>query len=182
MDKEIIKILIKGAILVVVVSFAIRYVDKLFNPDIPPTTTSEVVSEYVSGVVTTKAEVKNDGTVEVRSNEVELTALQDIRKGDKFTVDLGIHTVSRAVEYSPVTAWFGATSHGLAAGLSLNEKFFGKVTYGMFLGLMYASHDDSIAPFCLGLNLGYYWDINKHTFIGYDIVNKSGSIGVGVRW
>lgn len=181
MDK--VKIIIWGLITVVLVAGALRFIDNLFRDEIDPSgRKSKVVSDAVSGNVETEVEVNRDGVVKVRTNEVELTAKRDIKQGERFKVDLGVHTVSSPVQYSDTTTWFGVNSNGLGAGFSLNNPLAFGITSGLFTGINFNSNSNSNFPFIIGLNVGYYWDINKHGFIGYDFISESAIIGLGVRW
>jgi len=172
-------------VLALILFFSLSVLSKLvdrFWPEKKSTKISTVISDAVSGNVTTEVEVNKDGIVKVYTNEVELTAKRDIRQGEKFKVDLGVHTISTPVQFSNTTAWIGATTNGLAVGLALNERLVGGITYGLFTGLgnIYSRRDGP--PLIVGLNLGYYWAINKQCFIGYDFISGSTVLGIGVRW
>lgn len=181
MDK--VKIIILGLVAVVLVAGVLRFIDNLFRDEIDPSgRKSKVVSDAVSGNVETEVEVNRDGVVKVRTNEVELTAKRDIKQGERFKVDLGVHTVSAPVQYSDVTTWFGASTNGLGFGLSLNNPLAFGSTFGLFLGVNGIRSGYDYSPLIMGVNLGYYWDINKHGFIGYDFIGNAGVLGIGVRW
>lgn len=183
MNKEIIKIALKGIAATIVVTFLLRGCDRLPTPKIGPSgKTSQVVSEAVSGNVKTNVEVSRDGAVTVCTDKVELTAKRDIKQGEKFEVDLGVYTVSRPVQYSDVTSWVGASPNGLGFGLSLNNPQAFGITFGLFLGFNGVRSSGDYSPLLIGVNLGYYWDINKHSFIGYDFIGNAAVLGIGVRW
>jgi len=143
---------------------------------------STVKSEAVSGDIKTKVEANKNGTVTLYTDNVMFEARRDIRKGEEFEVDLGIHSVTTPVQFTDTTIYANLSGNGLGLGLSINKSLLGTITYGIFGGvsLPMAGNRPTIAS--VGLNLGYYWEINKHMYIGYDFLNSKIALGVGLRW
>lgn len=159
-----------------------------YNKDIPTTkrikhNTSKIISDAVGGNVTTEVEVKKDGSVKISSNKTKLVAKRAIRRGEVFEVDLGIRSITNPIQFSDICSYFGISNVGLGVGLSINKAILGNFTVGAFGGL-YGGRlgSNQGINMGIGLSIGYYWDLNKHVFAGYDLINSGISLGVGVRW
>lgn len=142
---------------------------------------SVVSSDYVSANIKIKQRVGAvHGEVTTETEKVIFTARKDIKQGESFEVDLGIHTSTRPVQYSNFAILANAGSNGLGIALACIHPIIGTWTGDVFMSA--TGVGEFVPELGIGFGIGKIIDINKHVLLGYDIISGRMTFGVGLRW